>query len=120
MKIYLDDNLADPTLVGMLKKADHDVVLPRDVGLGGASDPRHLEHAVRQGLIVLTGDHEDFEDLDLLIHASGGSHPGMMIVRYDDDPKHNMRPKHIVAAVGNLERSRFVMTDQVAILNNWR
>jgi hypothetical protein len=42
MKLYLDDDSAKTVLVTRLKKAGHDVVIPTDVHLRGASDPRHL------------------------------------------------------------------------------
>jgi hypothetical protein len=63
MNLYLDDNSARPTRVRALRKAGHQVVQPADVGLAGVSDPRHLGHCAGQGLVTLTMDHDDFEDL---------------------------------------------------------
>src|SRR5438876_156266 len=77
----------------------------RAVVLWGAKDPVHLEYAIRQAFVVLTADHEDFEVLHNLIQTSGGRHPGILIVRFDDAPKHDMKSKHITQAVRKLESS---------------
>jgi predicted nuclease of predicted toxin-antitoxin system len=120
MKIYLDDNLDDLTLATLLLKAGHVVVRPADAGLVGATDTRHLTHAVRQGLVLLTADRDDFRDLHNLVLAVTGSHPGILVVRYDNDVKRDMRPKDIVTAVGKLERSGLVLANVLVILNQWR
>ena len=72
MNIYVDDNMNKPVLVAMLRKAGHQVIAPSDVGTGGASDARHFVHAVTNALVVLTMDHDDFEDLHLVVRASHG------------------------------------------------
>lgn len=53
MNLYLDDDSAKASLVARLRKAGHGVEIPADVSLSGAADPRHLLHAVLQGLILL-------------------------------------------------------------------
>jgi hypothetical protein len=55
MNIYLDDDSAKASLVVLLRKAGHQVVIPSDAGIAGASDPRHLIYAVQQNLLLLTG-----------------------------------------------------------------
>jgi predicted nuclease of predicted toxin-antitoxin system len=120
MKLYLDDNSADPVLTRMLLRAGHTVVCPADVGLAGASDARHLRHAVGAGLVLLTADRVDFRDLHDLVLACGGVHPGIVVVRYENDPRRDMKPKHIAGAVGKLERSGVDLTGQLTILNQWR
>jgi predicted nuclease of predicted toxin-antitoxin system len=120
MKLYLDDNQADRKLATLLVNAGHGVVRPADVGLAGATDARHFEHAIREGLVVLTRDRKDFRDLHQLVLTAGGSHPGMVVVRFDNDPTRDMKSKHIVAAIAKLERSGLQLTDQVVVLNHWR
>ena len=120
MKIYLDDNLDDRTLAALLVKAAHTVVRPSDAGLAGESDAWHLEYAIRQGLTTLTGDRRDFRALHQLVITAGGGHPGILLVRYDNDPKRDMKPKHIVAAMGKLVRSGAPVVNQLIILNQWR
>lgn len=120
MNIYLDDNQAARHLADLLRKAGHTVVRPAEAGLTGASDVRHFRHALSNELVLLTADRGDFEDLHDLIAAAGGSHSGLLLVRYENDPKRDMKPKHIVAAVGKLERSGTATVNQVIVLNRWR
>ena len=120
MKIYLDDNLADKTLGVLLAKAGYPVVRPADVALMGVSDPCHLRYAIENGLVFLTGDRDDFRDLHYLVLAAGGSHPGIMVVRFDNDPTRDMRPKHIVSALGKLHRAGIALPSALITLNHWR
>ena len=83
MNLYLDDDSAKASLVGVLRRVGHQVAIPSDAGLTGVSDPRHFMHAVQQNLVLLTRNHDDFEDLHLLVQATGGKHPGLLIVRLD-------------------------------------
>jgi predicted nuclease of predicted toxin-antitoxin system len=120
MNIYLDDNLSDRTLAGLLSKAGHTVVRPADVDLTGAVDVLHLTHAVREQLVILTADRGDFRNLHELIVAAGGSHSGILLVRYDNDPKKDMKPQHIVRAIRRLEQAGIDLNTQILVLNHWR
>jgi predicted nuclease of predicted toxin-antitoxin system len=120
MNIYVDDNLADKALTALLKKAGHSVVRPIEVGLDGRSDASHLTHAIDKSLAFLTSNRDDFRDLHFLIRTAGGSHPGIMVVRFDNDTTRDMRPKHIVGAVGKLERSGIPLGNELVTLNHWR
>jgi hypothetical protein len=84
------------------------------------SDPRHLTHTVQQRLVLLTRNHDDFEDLHLLVQAAGGSHPGLLVVRSDNDPSRDMKDRDIVRAIAKLERSGAPVTNEFHILNHWR
>jgi hypothetical protein len=77
-------------------------------------------HAIGQGIVVLTSDRADFRDLHELVLISGGGHPGMLVVAYENNPKRDMKPKHITAAVQKLERAGLDITNQVVVLNQWR
>jgi hypothetical protein len=105
MNLYVDDDSAKAALVARLRRAGHQVVIPADVSLIGAADPRHLLHAVRHGLVVLTRNHDDFEDLHLLIQATQGRHTGIVAIRFDNDPTRDMKDADIARAVRNLEQS---------------
>jgi predicted nuclease of predicted toxin-antitoxin system len=120
MKLYVDDDSVRRQLVSMLRKAGHWVVIPADVGMVGRSDARHLLYAVQQPLVVLTRNHDDFEDLHLLVTGCGGHHPGILVTCEETDPARNMSVRAIVTAVGKLERSGFVVADQFVILNHWQ
>jgi predicted nuclease of predicted toxin-antitoxin system len=120
MRIYLDDNFADRALAATLRKSGHQVSRPADFGLLGASDARHLERAIRENLVLLTKDRDDFQELHDLVLTSGGQHPGMPIVRYENDAKRDMRRGHVIAALGKLERAGTPLQSERTILNQWR
>ena len=120
MKIYLDDSLADKSLLGLLRKNGHTVARPFDYGLVGASDARHLERTIREDLTTLTADRDDFGELHQLILTSGGGHPGIFVVRFENDPKKDMKPKHIAAAIAKLEKSGISVKNDLVVLNHWR
>ena len=120
MNLYLDDNLSSAALAGMLRLAGHQVTRPADAQLIGASDARHLEFAIHSGLTVLTADREDFRELHDLVRASGGTHPVIVLVRFENDPKRDMRPRHIVTAIAKLEKAAYPIAGEVVVLNQWR
>src|SRR4051812_35456910 len=103
MNLYLDDDSAKASLVGLLRRLGHQIAIPADAGLTGGSDPRHLMHTVQHNLVLLTKNHDDFEDLHLLVQATGGKHPGLLVVRLDNDPSRDMKDRDIARALGNLE-----------------
>lgn len=104
----------------MLRRDGNEVIRPKEVNLSGATDPVHFEFAIRQGLVILSADRTDFKILHNLIQASGGKHPGVLLVRFDNNPKHDMKAKHIAAAVKKLENSGASWEDEVVVLNFWR
>jgi predicted nuclease of predicted toxin-antitoxin system len=120
MNLYLDDDSAKASLARLLKRAGHQVAIPAGAGLAGVSDPRHLMHTVQQGLVLLTRNHDDFEDLHLLVQAAGGKHPGLLVVRFDNDPNRDMKDRDVARAVGNLEASGVAIANEIHILNHWR
>jgi hypothetical protein len=120
MNLYLDDDSAKSSLIKLLRSAGHQVVIPADVGLAGASDPRHLSHTVQQSLVLLTRNHDDFEDLHLLVQVKGGNHPGILVVRSDNDPSRDMKDRDIVRAIANLEQAGVPVTSAFHIPNHWR
>jgi len=120
MNLYLDDNRVDSKLFGLLGKAGHTVVRSADLQLSRSSDTRHLEHCIRNGLVALTADRIDFWELHELVLVSGGHHPGILIVRFDNDRSRDMRPHQIVRAITKLEKSAAPVADQVVVLNQWR
>jgi phosphopantothenoylcysteine synthetase/decarboxylase len=120
MNLYLDDDSAKASLVSLLRKAGHHVEIPADAGMPGASDPRHLVHTAGQNLVLLTKNHDDFEDLHLLIQVTGGKHPGLLVVRSDNDPSRDMNGRDIARAIANLGRAGVPVANEFHILNHWR
>jgi len=120
MNLYLDDDIAKGALAARLRRAGHRVVVPADVNLSGAWDPGHLLHAARHGLVLISKNHDDFKELHLLVQATHGQHPGMAIIRADNDPRRDMKDADIVRAIRNLEQAGVSVLNEFHILNHWR
>lgn len=120
MNLYLDDNSVKSSLTNILRRSGHHVTLPADVGLSGATDPRHLAICADQSLVILTKDHDDFLDLHDLVQAAHGRHAGILVVCADNDPAKDMRDHEIVRALANLEASQIPTENGFFILNHWR
>ena len=120
MKFLMDENMSDRRRASRLKAQGHDPLLAIDVGLLSVSDPRVLIWAIAQALPVLTRDSEDFTDLHDLLMAAGGHHPGILVVRFDSDPRHNPSDRGIATAISKLESSGIPIPDRIHILNHWR
>ncbi|HZW29106.1 MAG TPA: DUF5615 family PIN-like protein [Isosphaeraceae bacterium] len=120
MRFLIDENLCDRSLESRLRSEGHDPILAIDVGLLSVEDPRIMIWAIGQGVPVLTRDSQDFEDLHDLIMAAGGHHPGVLAVRFDDDPRHNMSHRAIGIAIGKLESAGVPIAHRIHVLNQWR
>jgi hypothetical protein len=119
MRLYLDDDTASAVLVRLLRQAGHDVELPVEVDLRAADDAVHLVQAIRGGRILLSMNHDHFEALHTLVLTAHGHHPGILIIRRDNDAR-DLTPGGIVVAIRNLEAARLPLQDTFTILNPWR
>jgi hypothetical protein len=120
MKLYLDDDSIDPLLVRLLRNAGHEVRIPADIGATGSPDPVHLRHSILEDRVFLSGNHDDFLVLHELLGAAQGHHPGILIVRRDNNPKKDLSPRTIVGALQKLLKARILLEDGFHILNHWR
>jgi predicted nuclease of predicted toxin-antitoxin system len=120
MRLYLDDDAASGLLASLLRKAGHDVQVPSDRGLASAPDPVHLTGAIAEDRVCLTKNHDDFWILHNLIKQARGHHPGIFVVRQDNDPSRDMTAKAIVSAVRKLEGAGVPIVDEFIVLNHWR
>ena len=120
MKFPIDENLSSPRLASRLRAQGHDPVLASDVGLLAVTDARVLIFAIAQALLVLTRDSEDVEDMHDLVMAAVGHHAGILIVRFDNDPRHNLTDRGIATAISKLESSGVPIGDRICVLNQWR
>jgi hypothetical protein len=120
MNLYLDDDSAKASLAALLRRLGHQVSTPADAGIAGVSDPRHLRYTVENDLVLLTKNHDDFEDLHLLVQATGGRHPGLLVVRSDNDASRDMKDGDVARAIGNLEGAGIAIANELHILNHWR
>jgi hypothetical protein len=119
MLLYLDDDTIEGVLVKLLRKAGHDVAIPGDVGLSGADDTLHLIHAIRCGRPFVTYNYEDFEQLHELVRTAGGQHPGILVIRKDND-KRDLRAPGIVKALSKFLATGNPIASQYVILNQYR
>lgn len=120
MRCYLDDDSAAAILVQLLSQAGHDVLIPSAVGMTGAVDPVHLTFAIRENRVLLSGNYDDFEDLHDLLMQAQGHHPGILVVRRENNPRRDLTPRGIVLAIGKLLAANVPIADQFLILNHWR
>ena len=120
MRFLIDENMSNFRLASRLRRQGHDPVLAGDVGLLSMTDPRVLIYSITRDLPVLTRDAEDFEDLHDLVMAAVGNHAGILIVRLDNDPRHNLTDRGIGTAINKLEASGVPIRDQIHVLNQWR
>jgi hypothetical protein len=120
MLLYLDDDSTAGLLIKLLRKAKHDVQTPADVNLAGRNDAVHLDHSVQSGRTCLTRNHEDFGELHDLIQHSGGTHPGILVVRKDNNPKRDMDAQDTVRAIAKLLASGVTIANELHVLNHWR
>jgi hypothetical protein len=88
--------------------------------MSGASDPSHLTHAVRESRVLLTANYDDFEELHDLIMQSAGHHPGILVIRKENNPQRDLTPRGIVQAITKLDAASVPVADQFVILNHWR
>lgn len=120
MRLYLDDDTASPLLAKLLRKAAHDVLMPSEVGMSGSDDAVHLTRAMVEDRVCVTKNHDDFWILHNLLKQGQGHHPGILVIRQDNDPTRDLTPKGIVGAISKLEKARVPIQDEFIILNHWR
>ncbi len=77
-------------------------------------------HTVQYNLVLLTRNHDDFEDLHLLLLAARGTHAGLLVVRSDNDPNRDMKDRDIARAIANLEGAGVPVANEFHIPNHWR
>jgi predicted nuclease of predicted toxin-antitoxin system len=113
MRSLLDENMSSPRLASRLQALGHDPILAGDVGLLSVTDARLLIWAIAPALPVLTRDSEDFEDLHDLVMSAGGHHPGMLVVRFNNDPRHNLADRGIGGAINKHESSGVLIPNRI-------
>jgi predicted nuclease of predicted toxin-antitoxin system len=120
MRLYFDDDSASTLLARLLRHAGHDVRLPAEIGASGENDAVHLTHAALENRICLSHNYDDFEDLHDLVVAVQGHHPGIIVVRKDNNAKRDLDEKGIVRAIGKLLAAGVDLVNHFYVLNHWR
>ena len=54
MRFYLDDDTVNRAFVEQLRRAGHDVQIPRDVGLMVSPIPLHLLHGIQDDRVFMS------------------------------------------------------------------
>jgi hypothetical protein len=120
MLLYLDDDSVRTVLIRRLTADGHDLLTPTEAGIAGEEDAEHLMCAIRTQRALLTHNYDDFKRLHDLVLLAGGHHPGILIVRRDNDPTRDMSPGGVVRAIRNMIASDVAVSDSLHILNHWR
>ena len=97
--LYLDDDSVHSVLVRLHQNAGHDLRIPANLGLTGREDPVHFRFAIRENRVLLTSNYKDFHWLHELILEAKGHHPGIFVVRKDNNPKRHLTSVGIVRAI---------------------
>ncbi len=120
MRLYLDDDSVGRLLIRLLGNDGHDIETPTDAKLVGRPDPVQLIYSVNTDRVLLSRNHRDFQILDDLVQATGGNHPGILIVCRENNPRRDMTPRGIVRALQKLLDSGTPIRNQLIELNHWR
>ena len=97
-----------------------DVLIPAAAGTAGQEDAIHLMRSIQTNRSLMTRNYDDFKLLHDLVLFSGGHHPGILVVRRDNDPSRDMSNRAIVQAVAKVSDSGATFGDSFHILNHWR
>jgi hypothetical protein len=120
LRLYLDDDVAARLLIELLRQAGHDVWVPIENRTAGLPDAQHFIEAINDARVLLTLNYDDFHDLHQLLQAASGRHPGLVVIRKDNDSARDLTPRGIVNALRKLEQAGQVTEKQYLILNHWR
>ena len=107
-------------LAKLLRNAGHDVQMPSEIGMVGQPDPVHLTHAIGDGRVCMTKNYDDYWLLHALLMKAKGSHPGIVVIRQENDPTRDLTAKGIVAALRRLEVAGVPVDNEYIVLNHWR
>ena len=84
------------------------------------SDAVQLAFAVGEERVLISANHDDFEDLHDLVLICGGHHEGVLVVRRDNDPTRDMTVRAIARAVMKVAKAMPDLRNIFQVLNQWR
>jgi hypothetical protein len=79
-----------------------------------------MAQALREQRVLPSRNYDDFKNLHDLILVSTGHHPGILVIRADNNPRHDLKPRDAVRAIANLEAAAYALADQYVALNHWK
>jgi hypothetical protein len=77
---YTDDNVDGPA-IRIARARGVALVTSHEVGLLGAPDPQHFDHAIEHGYVLVTVNTVDFRPLYEARLAQGKHHPGVLFIK---------------------------------------
>lgn len=86
----------------------------------GKPDPVHLTRAIRDEHVCVTKNYDDYAFLHALLMQAKGNHPGILVIRQENDPTRDLTPKGIVTAIRKLEMAGVPVANEYIVLNHWR
>lgn len=70
--------------------------------------------------VLLTRNYSHFEELHELVIDALGHHPGIFVIRKDNDPRRDLRVPAVATAISRFLASQLPVADEYIILNHWR
>jgi predicted nuclease of predicted toxin-antitoxin system len=120
MRLYLDEDSSSNLLAALLRKAGHDTVTCAETGTEGASDVVQFTLSNRDGRVILTRNHHDYEDLHDLVCAVRGQHAGILIAASENKKRRDMNERQIVRAIDRLLTAAVPIENEINVLNHFR
>jgi len=116
IRFYLDEDSSDGDLIQALRARGIDVTSAFEANMIEREDLDHLEHASREGRVIVSFNVRDFNRLHREFLTSGKSHSGIVVSRQQSYSVGEMmrRLLRIVAA-----RSPEEMKDRIEFLGSW-
>jgi predicted nuclease of predicted toxin-antitoxin system len=113
LRLLVDECAAAAPLIGILRKAGHDVALSIDTLGKAAADRDVFAQALQEKRVVLTFDCADFSKL----HETNSDHYGILLVYHDGDAR-DMTYAQISAAIGSVDAQYSgLLAGQLVVLN---
>lgn len=120
MRLFLDEDAAAANLTELLRSAGHDVATIADTDSHGESDVLQMTNAIRLCRAIVTRNHDDYEELNDLIHICGGQHFEILVIRRENNRARDMTARRTVIAIRNLMAAGLAIEDQIHVLNHFR
>ena len=117
MKLLVDEDTKAKKLLGLLRKAGHDVVSTQDLGIDTAEDQEVFAHAQTLGRVVLTKNVEHYLELHELHKLAG--HMGVLAIHQSGKLDKDMSYDDIVNAIANIESAGENLAGDYQSLNAW-
>ena len=116
LRILVDADTQDHSLVQLLRDAGHDVLTANEAGLRTAKDPEVFEFARQNNRIILTKNPDDYRTL----HDAEPAHPGILGIHQYRLRRKNMTHQQVVRAIANIESQAIDVRSRFLVLNHWK